>query len=106
MYHIPTSGLGDPSNDQLEKWATDPNCIERDNAAAFLAERRAHGAKIMATRDEARAQKRAELQDNPFDSRTEVSADARHIANRIATHLWVIFVLLPIMLAVLWNALK
>jgi hypothetical protein len=31
----------------------------------------------------------------PFDPRTEVSADAIHIASRIVMHLWIIFVLLP-----------
>jgi hypothetical protein len=27
--------------------------------------------------------------------RTEVSADAKHIASKIVTHLWILFVLLP-----------
>jgi rhodanese-related sulfurtransferase len=31
-----------------------------------------------------------------FDARTEVSADARHIAGRVVKHLWIIFVLLPV----------
>jgi hypothetical protein len=58
---------------------------------------------------DARAAKREELQDNPFDPRTEVSADARHIANKIVTHLWILFVLLPFiigLLLVLLGAIK
>src|ERR1017187_7948464 len=39
--------------------------------------------------------------DFPFDPRTKISADARHIASRIVTHLWILFVLLPVILAVL-----
>jgi hypothetical protein len=46
--------------------------------------------------------RRQELQDNPFDPRTEVSADAIHIASRIVKHLWIIFVLLPFIAALLW----
>ena len=33
-----------------------------------------------------------------FDHRTQVSADARHIVK----HLWIIFVLLPFVLGLLW----
>jgi hypothetical protein len=42
----------------------------------------------------------------PFDPRREVSADAKHISGRIVTHLWVIFVLLPIVLGILWAIVK
>jgi hypothetical protein len=45
------------------------------------------------------------LEDNPFDPRTEVSADAMHIASRIVKHLWIIFVLLPFVAALLWAIL-
>jgi len=38
----------------------------------------------------------------PFDPRTEISADAKHIASKIVTHLWIIFVLLPVGLALLY----
>ena len=44
--------------------------------------------------------------DNPFDPRSEVSADAKHIAGRIVKHLWIIFVLLPVVLALLYSLLK
>jgi hypothetical protein len=49
--------------------------------------------------------KRKELHENPFDPRTEVSADARHIANKVVTHLWILFVALPIVLAILYSIL-
>jgi hypothetical protein len=39
---------------------------------------------------------------NPFDARSEVSADARHIVK----HLWIIFVLLPVVLGILLVLLK
>jgi hypothetical protein len=42
----------------------------------------------------------------PFDPRREVSADARHIAARIIKHLWIIFVLLPIVLGILFLLLS
>jgi hypothetical protein len=38
---------------------------------------------------------------DPFNPRTEVSADAKHIAGKIVTHLWILFVLLPIFASVL-----
>jgi hypothetical protein len=44
--------------------------------------------------------------DIPFDPRAEISADARHIASRIVTHLWILFVLLPVVLGLLWAVFK
>lgn len=45
-----------------------------------------------------------------FDSRNEVSADARyiadHIAGRIVKHLWIIFILLPVVGFVLLSLTK
>ena len=112
-YHAPVSQLWTASNKELQKWATDLDCIEKDECAAFLTKRlaeqaslQAGQARLQAERDEARAKKRAELQENPFDTRTEVSADAKHIAGRIIKHLWIIFVLLPIVLGVLWALMK
>jgi hypothetical protein len=105
-YHASLSQLWAFSNEELEKWATDPNCIEKDECAAFLSKRLAEQARLQAERDEARTRKRAELQENPFDSRTEVSADATYIAGRIIKHLWIIFVLLPVVLGVLWALMK
>ena len=83
------------SDEQLRKWAGDPNCFEMESAAKILSERTA---------------KRDALRDNPFDPRTEVSADAKYMAekigNKIVTHLWILFVLLPVVIGVLWAALS
>ena len=46
------------------------------------------------------------LQENPFDPKTEVSADAKHVAGKIVSHLWTIFVLLPIVLTIIYEVLK
>lgn len=47
---------------------------------------------------------------NPFDPRSEVSADAYYIAERVSgrivKHLWIIFVLLPVVLGILFALLK
>jgi hypothetical protein len=39
-------------------------------------------------------------EDKAFNPRTEVSADAVYIASRIVKHLWIMFVLLPFVAAV------
>jgi len=69
-------------NSQLERWATtDPNPYNK-----------------MAATDELERRKQAKQTDlsRPFNPRTEISADAKHIASRIVTHLWILFVLLPV----------
>jgi len=38
----------------------------------------------------------------PFDARNEVSADARHIAGHIVTHLWIIGVVVPVVAGLLF----
>ena len=43
---------------------------------------------------------------NPFDARSEVSENARYISGRIVKHLWIIFVLLPVVLGILFAILK
>jgi hypothetical protein len=48
-----------------------------------------------------KAANREAAQDNPFNPRTEISADAKHIASRIVTHLWILFVLLPLFVGLL-----
>jgi len=110
-YHAETTGewpakgtdaVTRASDEQLQKWASDPDCIEQEQSAAHLKWRLDERAK----RKEELAAKRQELQDNPFDPRTEVSADARHIARRIVTHLWILFVALPLVLALLFQMLK
>jgi hypothetical protein len=45
-------------------------------------------------------------QDIPFDPRTEVSADARHIAGRIVTHMWIAAVVLPVIIGLAWALLR
>ena len=42
----------------------------------------------------------------PFDPRTEVSAGAKHVGNQIVTHLWIIFVVIPTILTVVYMLLK
>ncbi len=63
-------------------------------------------AKADSDRAEQRVLRRKELEDNPFDPRTEVSADAHHIAGRIVKHLWIIVVLLPVVLGILYAILN
>jgi hypothetical protein len=41
-----------------------------------------------------------------FDLRSEVSEDARYISGRIIKHLWIIFVLLPVVLGILYAVVK
>lgn len=104
------------TDEQLEKWSNDPNCKEHDNAADELSDRRTRRGKqqVYAKDLEARREKlrlertarREELAENPFDPRTEISADAKHIAGRIVTNLWIIFVLLPGVLGILYALLK
>ena len=57
------------------------------------------------------------VEDHPFDPRIDISADAYHIAKcardvareasrRIVKHMWIIFVLLPVVLGILFAILK
>jgi hypothetical protein len=99
-------------DEELEKWAHDPNCIEMEECAKEWAKRleeRGIDAPSKQAAVEAeqhqRSELRKELEDNPFNPRTEVSADAVHIASRIVKHLWIIFVLLPFVAALLWAIL-
>jgi len=94
--------LNQASDEQLQDWANDPECIEQKECAAHLNRRLIERAK----RKEELAAKREQLQDNPFDPRTEISADAKHIAGRVVTHLWILFVALPLVLALLFQMLK
>ena len=94
------------SDAKLEHWAADPNCVEMEICARLLSERLASQEKAEAARQALLARKREGLQADPFDPRTEVSADAKHIAGRIVTHLWILFVLLPFIIGLLWAMLK
>jgi hypothetical protein len=109
--------LDSAPDEQLEQWAMDPDCVERDQCRTYLAERLAKRCTleperrraIAAQQEEWRiagAAKREDLQNSPFDPRTEVSADARHIAGNIVKHLWIICIVLPFVLAILYAILK
>ena len=110
------SVLDAASDEQLEKWSNDTNCKERYKAADKLADRRRlrdeqeANTKSLDVNPEKwpleRTARKEELKDYPFDPRTEISADAKHIAGRVVTNLWVIFVLLPIVLGILFTLLK
>jgi hypothetical protein len=100
------------SDETLQRWARDPNCIEMEECAKEWAKRleergidAAGKQASMEAEQQRRSELRRELEDNPFNPRTEVSADAVHIASRIVKHLWIIFVLLPFVAALLWAIL-
>ena|ERR1022692_2008935 len=107
-YHVKTAWL-EPievrlqkaSVEELETWAHDPNCIEMEACTKALAARFASRDKYQGTLAAKHATRLKELQDNPFDPRTEISADAIHIASRIVKNLWIIFVLLPFIVGLL-----
>jgi hypothetical protein len=44
--------------------------------------------------------------EDPFDPRTDISADGRYIANRIVLNLWIILVLIPVFCGIIILALK
>jgi hypothetical protein len=107
-----SEAIAGATNEQLDAWANDPNCKERGNAADELSDRQKRGEAqdiFRRNREEAEkkaqlanATRRAELLEHPFDARTEVSAGARHIVK----HLWIIFVLLPVVLGILFALLR
>jgi hypothetical protein len=72
------------SDAQLEKWANDPECNQRLFCESLLAKR-----------SEART----------FNPVTDVSEDARYIASHIVKHLWIIFIALLFLLAILFAIL-
>ncbi len=93
----------------LEKWAANPNCIQSELCAAELEKRRkrkealAEASRVRLVVEQERLAKRREaLELSPFDPRTEISADAKHIARRIVKHMWIIFVLLPVAFGLLY----
>ena len=105
MYNIPTplssstrAVIEDATEFQLEQWANDPNCYQQAFCAAELQRR---GTKQVPRPDQL-DERRDRRQERPFDPRTEISADAVHIASRIVTHLWIIFVALPAILGLLY----
>lgn len=71
---------------QIEKWASDPECNQRIICAVAMS-------------------KMQEVAELPFRPRSEISADAYYIAGRIVKNLWIIFVALPFVLAILYTIL-
>lgn len=108
-YNISEYQMSVASVEELEKWANDPTCIDTKAAAHAIDNRllekqilKADEQKRQGEEERRMAKKRQGLEYNPFDVRTEISADAVHIASRIVTHLWIIFVLLPFVLGLLY----
>jgi hypothetical protein len=104
--------LAGASIEELEKWASDPNCDESEICAGLLTERQDERETPRVKRETSKeaesqrlSERRTELENIPFDPRTEVSADAKHIAGRIITHLWILFILVPVIIAVLLAVL-
>src|SRR5581483_7755177 len=95
-------------NDELERLQYSPNPEDRRRASEELERRRTPEPRqspdiqppsgVVPLAEPALSQ--------GFDPRKEVSADARYIARRIVTHLWIIFVLLPFILRLLWQVLR
>jgi hypothetical protein len=102
--------LSKVSDEQLEKWGRDPDCIEMEVCAKALIERIAKREADRVKFQTATAAKRKELQDNPFDPRTDVTANTRYIVKKIVTHFWILFavcfVLLPFMIGVVLGVVK
>lgn len=88
--------------DELQQCASDPNCRNADECRLLLTERDAHLKELDEAERLRREAVRAELQENPFDPRKEVSADAKQIVK----HLWIIFVVLPSIWVILYEITK
>ena len=97
------------TDEQLGRWANDPNCSDQQLCAEKLAERlgtKAAREKQQAEEKRQMAEKRQGMEYNPFDARTEVSADARHIATCVVANMWIIAVVLPIVLGLIMAELQ
>jgi hypothetical protein len=90
-YNIPVWGLSNGSDEELKKWAADPECVEMEACA-----------KALVDRAEYRIRRRRMIEENPFDPRTEISADAK----RIVMTLWIILVILPFIAALLFYIVR
>jgi hypothetical protein len=75
-------------DETLRKFSSDATCNQIFACQRALAERP--------------LRKESDPQGNPFNPRLDVSADARHIVK----HLWMIFVLLPVVLGIVLAILK
>ncbi len=100
----------------LEKWASDSECKQQVPCIKELRKRRSNAAKSSVPGWTA-AMSEATLTNAPtaemlFEPRTDISADAKHIASaversgrRIVTHLWILFVALPAVVGILYAIL-
>lgn len=110
------------SDEQLNKWASDPDCNQKFLCATALAKAELRGGGADSAKSgvsgwtsamsEATSTS-ARQADRLFVPSLDVSADGRHIANavessgrRIVKHLWIIFVVLPFVLAILYEIIK
>jgi hypothetical protein len=101
--------LNSKSDSQLEEYIVDQRCNQRWDCEKALAERRrtgrgGPGSEVADGTGEIAAELKVEP--IPFNPRRDVSADAVYIAGHIVKHLWIIFVLLPLVLGVLFAILK
>ena len=101
---------------ELEKWASDPERKQQVLCLRELTKRRAGTAESSVpgwtpAMSEATPTS-APQAERSFDARSDVSADAKHIAwavessgRRIVMHLWILFVALPVVLGILYAIL-
>ena len=90
------------SNGELEEWANDPKTANPEDCLRALQLRHDAAARALQREQERLSIKRQALEEDPFDPRTEVSADAR----KIVTTLWIIFILAPFVIGVLYVILS
>jgi hypothetical protein len=93
------------SGEKLERWAQDENCIERAECERELVLRRLRKTK----EEEGLSVRKQGLEANPFDFRKEHTADSKEVsadARYIVKHLWIIFVLLPFVLGLVYAILN
>jgi len=100
----------------IEKWASDPDCKQQVLCLKELKKRRADSAKSSVggwtTAMSEATPTTAQLAQSLHDPRYDVTADAKYIATaversgrRIVTHLWILFVALPVVLGILYAIL-
>ncbi|HXS93199.1 MAG TPA: hypothetical protein VN736_01270 [Candidatus Limnocylindrales bacterium] len=87
--------------DTLKDWSEDPFCQNREDCQKEIQRRLDRDREATETRAAALSARKVELEANPFDPRTEVSADAK----RIVFHLYVIFLVIPVCAALAYYAI-
>lgn len=93
--------LNNSSDEQLQEWANDPKTANPEDCLNTLQSRRDREVLLLNQEQERLLKKRQALEEDPFDPRAEVSADAR----KIVKNLWIIFVLLPFVIGILFVIL-